>query len=224
MGRTNWSFIVSKNNQQSGKRGCQSSAVWTKIGKAAQNRENGQKRIQNLTVLENIQQFSKMQEEKWKDPWHQPCHAKKMNKQHTSVTKVVHRAISKKKKDNVWVYSGISSIHVTASRIFAVEKSWRSHCFALCGWHHNGWKSRIWLPCGRHWWKMWTLTNPHHSMTMYSWRMLGVNENRMNELSKKIQRSVSHSSTETEIIPLNAGLKLDGFPALDLLDMIVTIL
>ena len=70
----------------------------------------------------------------------------------------------------------------------------------------------------------WTLTNPHHSVTMYSWRMLGVNENRMNELSKKIQRSVSLSSTETEIISLDAGLGLDLIPALDLWDLIVAIL
>ena len=27
-------------------------------------------------------------------------------------------------------------------------------------------KSRIWLPCGRNWWKMWILTNSHHFLTM----------------------------------------------------------
>ena len=39
-------------------------------------------------------------------------------------------------------------------------------------------------------------------------------------MSKK-QTSVSHSSTESEIISLDAGLRLDGIPALDLWDLIV---
>ena len=38
------------------------------------------------------------------------------------------------------------------------------------------------------------------------------------------QTSVSHSSTESEIISLDAGLRMDGFPALDLWDLIVTVL
>ena len=37
----------------------------------------------------------------------------------------------------------------------------------------------------------------------------------------KKQTSVSHSSTESEIISLDAGLRLDGLPALDLWDLIV---
>ena len=36
--------------------------------------------------------------------------------------------------------------------------------------------------------------------------------------------SVSHSSTESEIISLDAGLRLDGIPALDLRDLIVAVL
>ena len=40
----------------------------------------------------------------------------------------------------------------------------------------------------------------------------------------KKQTSVSHSSTESEIISLDAGLRLDGKPALDLWDMIVAVL
>ena len=40
----------------------------------------------------------------------------------------------------------------------------------------------------------------------------------------KKQTSVSHSSTESEIISLDAGLRLDGSPALDLWDLIVTVL
>ena len=38
------------------------------------------------------------------------------------------------------------------------------------------------------------------------------------------QTSVSHSSTESEIIPLDAGFRLDGIPALHLSDLIVAVL
>ena len=40
----------------------------------------------------------------------------------------------------------------------------------------------------------------------------------------KKQTSVSHSSTESEIISLDAGSRLDGIPALDLWDLIVAVL
>ena len=40
----------------------------------------------------------------------------------------------------------------------------------------------------------------------------------------KKQTSVSNSSTESEIISLDAGLRLDGIPALDLWDLIVSVL
>ena len=40
----------------------------------------------------------------------------------------------------------------------------------------------------------------------------------------KKQTSVSHSSTESEIISLDAGLRLDGIPALNLWDLIVAVL
>ena len=40
----------------------------------------------------------------------------------------------------------------------------------------------------------------------------------------KKQTSVSQSSTESEIISLDAGLRLDGIPALDLWDLIVAVL
>ena len=45
----------------------------------------------------------------------------------------------------------------------------------------------------------------------------------INWMCKK-QTSVSHSSTESEIISLDAGLILDGIPALDLWDLIVSVL
>ena len=37
------------------------------------------------------------------------------------------------------------------------------------------------------------------------------------------QTSVSHSSTESEVISLDTGLKLDGLPALELWDLIVSV-
>ena len=40
----------------------------------------------------------------------------------------------------------------------------------------------------------------------------------------KKQIAVSHSSTESEIISLDAGLRLDGLPALELWDLIVSVL
>ena len=39
----------------------------------------------------------------------------------------------------------------------------------------------------------------------------------------KKQTSVSHSSTESEIICLDTGLRLDGLPALELWDLIVSV-
>ena len=40
----------------------------------------------------------------------------------------------------------------------------------------------------------------------------------------KKQTSVSHSSTESEIISLDTGLRLDGLPALELWDLIVSVI
>ena len=45
----------------------------------------------------------------------------------------------------------------------------------------------------------------------------------INWMCKK-QTSVSHSSTESEIISLDAGWRLDGIPALDFWDLIVSVL
>ena len=39
----------------------------------------------------------------------------------------------------------------------------------------------------------------------------------------KKQTAVSHSSTESEIIPLDTGLRLDGLPALEFSDLIVSL-
>ena len=40
----------------------------------------------------------------------------------------------------------------------------------------------------------------------------------------KKQNAVSHSSTESEFISLDTGLRLDGLPALELRDLIVSVL
>ena len=40
----------------------------------------------------------------------------------------------------------------------------------------------------------------------------------------KKQTSVSHSSTKAEIISLDAGLRMDGIPALDLWDLVIAFL
>ena len=42
--------------------------------------------------------------------------------------------------------------------------------------------------------------------------------------SRKKQTCVSHSSTESEIISLDAGLLMDGIPALDLWDLIIDVI
>ena len=45
-----------------------------------------------------------------------------------------------------------------------------------------------------------------------------------NKLDVQEQTAVSHSSTESEIISLDTGLRLDGLPALELWDLIVSVL
>ena len=41
---------------------------------------------------------------------------------------------------------------------------------------------------------------------------------------RKKQRCVSDSSTESEIISLDAGLRMDGIPALDLWDLTIDVM
>ena len=48
-------------------------------------------------------------------------------------------------------------------------------------------------------------------------------ENTVKHCMCKKQTSVSHSSTESETISLDAGLRMDGIPALDLWDLIVAV-
>ena len=45
-----------------------------------------------------------------------------------------------------------------------------------------------------------------------------------NSWMRKKQTAVSHSSTESEIISLDTGLRLDGLPALELWDLVVSVL
>ena len=61
-------------------------------------------------------------------------------------------------------------------------------------WMSSKWleTSRIWLSCGRNWWNMWILTNPHHFLMMKTWDALSVNANRMKQLSNKTIRCLNH--------------------------------
>ena len=71
--------------------------------------------------------------------------------------------------------------------------------------------SRLWF-CGRSWgFKIHIVRFGSHTYVPISW------------MCKK-QTSVSHSSTESEIISLDAGLRLDGLPALEVWDSIVSVL
>ena len=53
------------------------------------------------------------------------------------------------------------------------------------------------------------------------WEILLSNEDW--DCFRTLQTSVSHSSTESEIISLDTGLRLDGLPALELWDLIVSV-
>ena len=61
-------------------------------------------------------------------------------------------------------------------------------------WTTSKWleESRKRLTCGRNWWNMWILTNPHHFLTMYTWDVLSVNANQMKQLSNNIRRCLNH--------------------------------
>ena len=68
-----------------------------------------------------------------------------------------------------------------------------------------------------------------YSMTQTLWATPLKTLNQLREESEvfevcKKQTSVSHSSTESEVISLDAGLRMDGIPALDLLDVVTEVL
>ena len=65
------------------------------------------------------------------------------------------------------------------------------------------------------------IQNPHQTDSCAFWEVIRLFQSV--GCSKK-QTSVSHSSTESEIISLDTGLRLDGLPALELWDLIVTLL
>ena len=112
---------------------------WTKIGKAAQNREK-QTWVQEKPKLDNARRLRRIY---WIDPDDSehsdilknarrklerlvapamPC--KRMV--HPSITKVMQSNGKEKGVQNiVWLYSGISWIHETAC---VVQNSWRTHC------------------------------------------------------------------------------------------------
>ena len=61
-------------------------------------------------------------------------------------------------------------------------------------WMTSTWveRSRIWLLCGRNWWKPLILVNLHHLLIPHIWDVLNVNANRMELLLTKIQRCLEH--------------------------------
>ena len=120
--------------------------VWPEVGRKLvkplriEKNRNGQEKNQSSTMLEeweeftlsiqmtkSTKKFSRMRGENWKDlsaPT-MPC------KRQSSITKSGCKAenrIREEFQNNVQLYSGISWIHETKSRIFAVQKPWRSHC------------------------------------------------------------------------------------------------
>ena len=61
-------------------------------------------------------------------------------------------------------------------------------------WMTSTWveRSRIWLLCGRNWWKPLILVNLHHLLIPHIWDVLNVNANRMELLLTKRQRCLEH--------------------------------
>ena len=53
-------------------------------------------------------------------------------------------------------------------------------------------RSRIWLPCGRNWWKMWLVINPLHFLNTCIWDALSGNANRMMQSLNNTQKCSSH--------------------------------
>ena len=105
--------------------------VWTKIGKATQNREKQERKNERpkLDKLEDWEEFtslilmtkitkklSKMRGANWKDLWHQLCFAKEKLK--LAPQKVVAKAgncAPKDSQNDLWLHSGISWIHKDSS-------------------------------------------------------------------------------------------------------------
>ena len=93
---------------------------------------NGQKKSQNLTMLDNWEEFTLLIQT--------TKNTKKFSKMRGTrhvmqkdASSEYHESDAKQwqregVQNKVWLCSGISWIHETASRIFAVQNSWRSHC------------------------------------------------------------------------------------------------
>ena len=60
------------------------------------------------------------------------------------------------------------------------QKNKNYSCGSMCMISQWLERSRIWLPCGRNWWKSLILTNQLHFLITYTWEVLNVNANRMN--------------------------------------------
>ena len=63
----------------------------------------------------------------------------------------------------------------------------------LCGWHKK-WleRSRVWFPCGRNSWKLWSWRTNFISWPLCIWDVLGANANRLTSLLENIQRCLNH--------------------------------
>ena len=53
-------------------------------------------------------------------------------------------------------------------------------------------RSRVWLPCGRNSWKLWSWRTNLVSWPLCIWDVLGVNANRLTSLLENIQRCLNH--------------------------------
>ena len=75
------------------------------------------------------------------------------------------------------------SISLHSGKIGECSPNWERLFVHRRTWMISKWleRSRIWLPCERNWWNMWTLTNPHHFLTMCTWDALSGNTNRMKQ-------------------------------------------
>ena len=82
----------------------------------------------------------------------------------------------------------------------------------------TGTVSRLWL-CGT----SWRFEIHFWRKSVRFWKSYTCS-NKLDVFKKKKQTSVSHGSTESEIISLDAGLRLNAIPASDLWDLIVTVL
>ena len=78
-------------------------------------------------------------------------------------------------------------------RCLFVHRKTRMILIGTRGWYHNGWnEARIWLPCGRNWWRMLVLTNQLHFMITNFWDAVNVNASRTKSLLMNTGKCSNH--------------------------------